>query len=330
MDNKRDQWGTKLGFILAAVGSAVGLGNIWRFPYLVYENGGGAFLVPYFFAIFTAGIPLLILEYGMGHKFRGSTPLAMARGNKKWEWLGWWPSITAFFILGYYSMILSWAMKYFTLSFNKGWGSDPNTYFYDDFLKLLSAEMQYQDPLEPTSNTDYVAQMATFSQLEATLSMKESMSSSYDQTTKSAALSLVGKEVIVTDKDSASGYYSGKVDYVTYKDGKIQLSINEKMYDYSSLYSVSTDEYYDAIVNSSTFSSLIAKLPKIENLTIDSKGSIEEARKLYDGLSDYGKQFINASDYSKLQAYEDKLKELIAADKNNQADSKENDTNQTA
>ena len=103
---------------------------------------------------------------------------------------------------------------------------------YDDFLKLLSAEMQYQDPLEPTSNTDYVAQMATFSQLEATLSMKESMSSSYDQTTKSAALSLVGKEVIVTDKDSASGYYSGKVDYVTYKDGKIQLSINEKMYDY--------------------------------------------------------------------------------------------------
>lgn len=66
---------------------------------------------------------------------------------------------------------------------------------YDDFLKLLSAEMQYQDPLEPTSNTDYVAQMATFSQLEATLSMKESMSSSYDQTTKSAALSLVGKRV---------------------------------------------------------------------------------------------------------------------------------------
>lgn len=66
---------------------------------------------------------------------------------------------------------------------------------YDDFLKLLSAEMQYQDPLEPTSNTDYVAQMATFSQLEATLSMKESMSSSYDQTTKSAALSLVGKYV---------------------------------------------------------------------------------------------------------------------------------------
>ena len=124
MDNGREQWGSKLGFILAAVGSAVGLGNIWRFPYVVYENGGGAFLVPYFVAIFTAGIPILILEYGMGHKFRGSTPLSIARANKKWEWLGWWPVVTAFFILSYYSMILSWAMKYFTLSFNKGWGSN--------------------------------------------------------------------------------------------------------------------------------------------------------------------------------------------------------------
>ena len=126
------------------------------------------------------------------------------------------------------------------------------------------------------ANTDYVAQMATFSQLDGNSFYERIHVVVISTDTKSAALSLVGKEVIVTDKDSASGYYSGKVDYVTYKDGKIQLSINEKMYDYSSLYSVSTDEYYDAIVNSSTFSSLIAKLPKIENLTIDSKDSIEK------------------------------------------------------
>lgn len=143
MGKSRDQWGTKVGFILAAVGSAVGLGNIWRFPYLVYSNGGGAFLIPYFFAIFTAGIPLLILEYGMGHKFRGSTPLAMARGNKRWEWLGWWPSINAFLILLYYSMILSWALKYFTLSFTKGWGDDPNTYLFNDFLQLSSSPFEF-------------------------------------------------------------------------------------------------------------------------------------------------------------------------------------------
>ncbi|MGL4357556.1 MAG: sodium-dependent transporter, partial [Cetobacterium sp.] len=60
MEENREQWSSKMGFIIAAIGSAVGLGNIWRFPYVVYSNGGGAFLIPYFVAIFTAGIPLLI------------------------------------------------------------------------------------------------------------------------------------------------------------------------------------------------------------------------------------------------------------------------------
>ena len=143
MKESREQWGSKLGFILAAVGSAVGLGNIWRFPYLVYTNGGGAFLVPYFVAIFTAAIPILILEYGMGHKYKGSTPLAIARGNKKWEWLGWWPTINAFIILAYYSMILSWALKYLTLSFTKGWGNDTNSYFYNDFLQSSNSAFEF-------------------------------------------------------------------------------------------------------------------------------------------------------------------------------------------
>ncbi|TCT16270.1 NSS family neurotransmitter:Na+ symporter [Natranaerovirga pectinivora] len=135
-EQKREQWGSKMGFIFAAVGSAVGLGNIWRYPYLLYSNGGGAFLIPYFFAIFTAGIPLLLLEYGMGHKFRGSTPLSFARAGKKWEWLGWWPSITSFIIMTYYTMILSWAINYIFLSFNQAWGSDANAFFFGDFLKL--------------------------------------------------------------------------------------------------------------------------------------------------------------------------------------------------
>lgn len=141
MEENREQWGTKVGFILAAVGSAVGLGNIWRFPYVVYSSGGGAFLIPYFFAIFTAGIPLLILEYGMGHKFRGSTPLSLARAHKKSEWFGWWAIISSSIILCYYSMILSWAMKYLTLSFTKGWGEDSNTYFYNEFLQLSDSPL---------------------------------------------------------------------------------------------------------------------------------------------------------------------------------------------
>lgn len=182
---------------------------------------------------------------------------------------------------------------------------------YDDFLTLLCAEMQYQDPLEPTSNTDYVAQMATFSQLEATLSMEDSLSNSYTEDQKSAALSLVGKEVVVSDSSSDSGYMSGKVDYVSFEDGKIKLSINDKTYDYANLTNVSTDEYYDAIVNSSTFSNLVAKLPKIEALTTASQKDIESIRGLYDGLTDYAKQFIKSSDYSKFENYENKLKELL-------------------
>lgn len=143
MEENREQWGSKLGFIIAAVGSAVGLGNIWRFPYIAYTNGGGAFLIPYFFAIFTAGIPLLILEYGLGHKYKGSTPLAIAKVKKKWEWLGWWPTINAFIILTYYSMILSWTVNYLRFSINKAWGTDTDTFFHVDFIKLTDSPFDF-------------------------------------------------------------------------------------------------------------------------------------------------------------------------------------------
>ena len=63
---QREQWGTHLGFILACIGSAVGLGNIWRFSYLAYKNGGGSFLVPYFIALISVGIPIMILEFAIG------------------------------------------------------------------------------------------------------------------------------------------------------------------------------------------------------------------------------------------------------------------------
>ncbi|MCZ9891944.1 hypothetical protein OFP58_06465 [Brachyspira hyodysenteriae] len=64
----RGQWGTRAGFILAAIGSAVGLGNIWRFPYMVASNGGGAFMIVFLLAMLTAGIPIMILEFSIGHK----------------------------------------------------------------------------------------------------------------------------------------------------------------------------------------------------------------------------------------------------------------------
>ncbi len=73
-EQPREQWATRAGFLLAAIGSAVGLGNIWRFPAIAYENGGGAFLLPYLIALLSAGIPLLIMEYAIGRKYRMSPP----------------------------------------------------------------------------------------------------------------------------------------------------------------------------------------------------------------------------------------------------------------
>ncbi|MEN2768365.1 sodium-dependent transporter [Ornithinibacillus xuwenensis] len=131
----RSQWGTRAGFILAAVGSAVGLGNIWRFPTVAYENGGGAFLIPYLFALLTAGIPLLILEFTIGHKYRGSAPLSYRRMNKKTEFVGWWAVIIAFVISTYYSVIIAWAMSYSVFSFNLNWGSSTGDFLIGDYLQ---------------------------------------------------------------------------------------------------------------------------------------------------------------------------------------------------
>ncbi|MDG5471762.1 sodium-dependent transporter [Jeotgalibacillus sp. ET6] len=134
----RQQWGTRAGFILAAVGSAVGLGNIWRFPYVAYDNGGGAFLIPYLFALLTAGIPILIMEFTIGHKYRGSAPLSFFRaGGKKAEWLGWWGVVVAFVISTYYAVIIAWAMRYTIFSFDQAWGEDTGAFLQGDFLQLL-------------------------------------------------------------------------------------------------------------------------------------------------------------------------------------------------
>ncbi|GMQ60518.1 sodium-dependent transporter [Vallitalea sediminicola] len=132
---KREEWGSRVGFILAAIGSAIGLGNIWRFPYTVAENGGGAFLIPYFIALITAGIPLLILEFGLGHKMRTSAPGVFGRLNAKWQKLGWWQTMIAFAIAVYYMAIIAWTFRYVLFSFNLSWGADTKSFFYS-FLHL--------------------------------------------------------------------------------------------------------------------------------------------------------------------------------------------------
>lgn len=146
----RPQWKSHMGFLLAAIGSAIGLGNIWRFPYLCYKNGGGAFLIPYFVALLVVGIPLMILEVGLGHKMRGSAPASYATINRHWEWLGWWQIIFVMYgIVLYYSVVISWCLNFFFFSFGLSWGNDPNSFFFKDFLMSTSSPFVVGDVRTP-------------------------------------------------------------------------------------------------------------------------------------------------------------------------------------
>lgn len=133
---KREQWGSRAGFILAAVGSAVGLGNIWRFPYMTYENGGGAFLIPYFFAMLTAGIPFMIMEFSLGSKLKGAAPRVFSKLNIKLEWLGWFQVGILVAIALYYIAVIGWIFSYFGFSFTQAWGTDTNAFFFGEYLQL--------------------------------------------------------------------------------------------------------------------------------------------------------------------------------------------------
>ena len=139
---KKEEWKSRYGFLLAAIGSSVGLGNIWRFPYQTYDNGGGAFLILYFFALFTAGIPILILEFTIGHKYKGSAPLAFAKINKKLEFIGWWQVLISAIISFYYSVVIAWALNYFFYAFNLSWGADTINFFLNNFLKVSTSPFE--------------------------------------------------------------------------------------------------------------------------------------------------------------------------------------------
>lgn len=107
---RREHWSGRMAFILAAIGSAVGLGNLWGFPYKLYSGGGGAFLVPYFLAMFVVGLPLLIMEYAIGHWAQNSPPGAFGRILGKYRFVGWWLVTVAFVIITYYTIILSYSL----------------------------------------------------------------------------------------------------------------------------------------------------------------------------------------------------------------------------
>ena len=126
---EKNQWDSSLSFILAMIGAAVGLGNIWRFSYVLYSNGGGTFFIPYLIAILIMGIPFLILEYGVGFSFKKSFSKIMKSINPKFEIVAWILVLFVFVVTIYYMVILSWDFAYLGSSLNFSWGSDAAAYF---------------------------------------------------------------------------------------------------------------------------------------------------------------------------------------------------------
>lgn len=118
----REQWQSRKGFIFAAAGAAIGLGNLWRFPFQAYKNGGGAFLLPYLVAIATCAIPLMIMEYAYGRKVRGGSVKAFSELGKKYEVVGWVQVLVPIVVMTYYSAIISISLVFMVYSLGHAFG----------------------------------------------------------------------------------------------------------------------------------------------------------------------------------------------------------------
>lgn len=126
----RENWQSRKGFIFAAAGAAIGLGNLWRFPFQAYKNGGGAFILPYFIALITCAIPLMIMEYAYGRKVRGGSVKAFAQLGKKYEFIGWVQVMVPIIVMTYYCAIIAVSVVFMVFSLGHAFGminwlSDP-------------------------------------------------------------------------------------------------------------------------------------------------------------------------------------------------------------
>lgn len=181
----------------------------------------------------------------------------------------------------------------------------------DDFLNLLVAQMKYQDPLEPQSNTEYVSQLATFTQVEATENMAHTAESL-------EANGLVGKTVIMRPTNSVTGETSdviGTVDYMMKEGSNIYLAINGSLYNLDDLYTVAEDGYMDAVLIADDFESTIAQMPDADHVSLADEETFKQIRTQYDSLTEYQQTFIsnNCKDsLDKFLAAETVLNALIA------------------
>ena len=134
MQKKKSSFTGSIGFVLAAAGSAVGVGNIWRFPYLCAKDGGGLFLIIYLVLVLTFGFVLLTTDVAIGRRTKQNALRAFATLHPKWKFLGYLTFLVPVLIMTYYSVIGGWIVKYFTVYLV----SDGSEAVQEDILPLLS------------------------------------------------------------------------------------------------------------------------------------------------------------------------------------------------
>jgi len=195
----------------------------------------------------------------------------------------------------------------------------------DAFLQLLVAQMKYQDPLEPTSNTEYIAQYAQFSQVEQIQNMAATME-------LTRASSMVGKLVEVETTDSAGNAQSirGTVEYVSYEGGKAFVSIDGALYSTDDVVAVIDEGYQTALELAVSFAQTMEKLTKPELMTLNDKENVETVQKVFNNMTAYQQSFIDKKYIEKLQKCVERIAELTEAaeaDKKDEAEKTEGEEN---
>ncbi len=172
------------------------------------------------------------------------------------------------------------------------------------FLELLVAEMQYQDPLEPTDNTEYVKELATFSQVETLNNVQDDVSALTSQ-------NLVGKYVSLTDPDTGE-VVEGKVDFVNENAGEQYVSVEGAMYKASTVTAVHDGDYFEAVTMAETFSSLVNQMPNANNLTLADEEKWGVLNNVYAGMTDSQKKYVTDETMQNFAAINAKMNELLA------------------
>lgn len=188
----------------------------------------------------------------------------------------------------------------------------------DAFLQLLVAQMKYQDPLEPTSNTEYISQYATFSQVEQMQNMAATME-------LTRASSMVGKLVAVETTDSSGNakQIQGTVEYVTYENGKAFVSINNALYSVDDVIAVIDQTYQTAYDMAVAFCAAMDKLPRVNSLTPDDKEAVETLQKAFNSMTAYQQSFISDDYIKALQEYVERMAELTGDADDDKTDGEE-------